>query len=205
MFHPSPSFFEAVPFIPEQSKPVGAAVVKGGWGAPLVVSEPTKPDWCDDIEKKKAFGEQLGKGRKPLDAALIVFNDRMADSLWAISHWLRDPVVLEVREAVENNINLLDKDQLSAKLLRFADEKSSAGFPLHESKDRLAAYKLYAEIQGMMPKTGIDLSSKTFVNNAMEITLVEAEREKEQEAKIINHVDIEPLPNALKIDLKLVG
>lgn len=177
----------------------------GGWGTPAPYVEPPKPDWHDDEAKKRLFGTRLGKGDKPLDAALLVFDNRMPDALWCVGNWQRDRIVLETRESVENEINLLDKDQLSAKLLRFADEKSQGGIPLHESKDRLAAYKLYAEIQGMMPKNGIDLSNKTFVNNAMTITLVEAEQEKEQEVKVIEHREIEPLENALPIELKLVG
>jgi hypothetical protein len=193
MWRPSSSHFE-----------VNRPPANNGWGSPIISREPEKPEWHSDIAKKKLFGTRLGKGDKPYDAAVFVF-EHQSDALWALTNWIRDPIVVETRESVENQINLLDKDQLSAKLLRFAEERSAQGFPLHESKDRLAAYKLYAEIQGMMPKNGIDLSSKTFVANAMQITLVEAEQEQKPETKIIEHVEDQPLENALQVNLKLVG
>lgn len=186
-----------------EAKPVASS--NGGWGSPQAYHEQPKPIWHSDIELKKAYGARLGKGDRPLDAALLVFNNVMCDALWAVQNWIRDPIVVETRETVENNINLLDKDQLSAKLLKFADEKTSAGNPIHESKDRLAALKLYAEIQGFVGKVNIDASQKTFINNAMEIVLVEADQQQ-TETKIINHVS-ESLEheNALQIDLQLVG
>lgn len=175
-----------------------------GWGLPSTPQEPYKPSWHADEAKKRAFGTQLAKGHKPLDAALIALGEDLQGALWAVQNLMRDPLVLETKENVENAVNLLDKDQLSVKLLKLADEKINGQYA-HEVKDRLAALKLYGEIQGMMPKNGIDLSKNTFVNNEMKITFVEAEPEKQNEVKIIEHKEMRDLDNALDINLKLVG
>ena len=174
------------------------------WSIPAMPSELQKPDWYGDIDKKVAFATRLGKGDRPLDAALFVF-EKQSDALQAVQLWSRDPLVVETREKVESETNLLDKDALSRKLLKFADEKTPAGNPIHESKDRIAAYKLYAEIQGYIGKINIDASQKTFNSNAMTITLVEAEQEQKTEIKTIEHRELAPLDNVLDIDLKLVG
>lgn len=194
MFHAPYPLFDATPPKPANN----------GWGLPSTPQAPYKPSWYQDEAKKRAFGTQLAKGHKPLDAALIALGDDLQGSLWAVQNWLRDAIVLETKENVENSVNLLDKDQLSVKLLKFADEKINGQFA-HEAKDRLAALKLYGEIQGMMPKNGIDLSKNTFVNNEMKITFVEAETEKQNEIKVIEHKEMRDLDNALDINLKLVG
>lgn len=178
--------------------------INNGWGLPSTPQAAYKPSWHADEAKKIAFGTQLAKGHKPLDAALNALGDDLQGALWAVQSWLRDPLVLETKESVENSVNLLDKDQLSVKLLKFADEKINGNFA-HEAKDRLAALKLYAEIQAMMPKNGIDLSKNTFVNNEMKITFVEAEPEKQNEVKVIEHKEMLDLENALDVNLKLVG
>lgn len=198
MLHVTP-YFEAP--APERPK----SIPNTNWHIPPTPVEQPKPAWYADEAKKIAFGTRLGKGDKPLDAALFVFDNRMADGLWACSNWVRDPLVVETRESVENQINLLDKDQLSAKLLKIAEERNAQGYPIHDAKDRATFYKLYAEIQGFVGKVNIDASQKTFNNNSMQITLVEAEPEKEIATKVIEHVELEPLENALQVDLKLVG
>ncbi len=198
MWRPKEPYFEIKP-------PSPSPQFNTDWSRPIAHVEPPKPEWHADIEKKQAFGRRLGKGDKPLDAALFVFDNRMADGLWAVQHWLRDPIVIETREIVEKEINLLDKDQLSAKLLRIAEERNQHGQPIHEAKDRAAFYKLYAEIQGFVGKVNIDASQKTFVNNEMKIVLVEAEQEQKSEIKTIEHIELAPLENALQVDLKLVG
>lgn len=193
MFTPPFPLFDVTP----KPKP------NNGWGLPSTPQEPYKPSWHANDAKKIAFGTQLAKGHKPLDAALIALGDDLQGSLWAVQSWLRDSLVLKTKETVENSVKLLDKDELSVKLLKLADEKINGQFA-HELKDRLAALKLYGELQGMMPKNGIDLSKNTFVNNEMKITFVEAEQEK-TEIKTIEHKELRDLDNALNVNLKLVG
>lgn len=195
MFCPEP-YFDATP------KAAAPSPWSTDWSIPPVSSEPWKPDYHDDSERKKAFGTRLGKGDKPFDAAMLALGNDQQGSLWAIQHWIRDPIVVETREAVENDINLLDKEQLCVKLLKMADEKINGQFS-HEMKDRTALLKLYAEIQGHIGKAVVDLSNKTFVNNEMKITFVEAEQEKQPIA--IEHQPQPGLDNALPVNLKLVG
>lgn len=194
MFVPPNPIFETKPL----------PTVNGGWGIPSPPSEPVRPVWHNDEVKKRAFGEALGKGMLPFDAAQSVIPN-VSEAMWALANWLRDPIVVAAREFVENNIKLLDKDSFLAKLLKFADEKTASGFPAHEAKDRISILRLYAEVQKFIGKVDVDLSQKTFVNNSMQITLVEAI--PEQEAKTIEHepIALKPLDNALEIDLKLVG
>ncbi len=193
-------WFTAEPL--EKPKPV-----HNGWtlAQPQAPQAPIVPVWADDKEKKTVFAKRLAKGDKPYDAAVFATGNN-ADGLWALSNWLRDPFVVLEREAAEAEINLLDKDQLSVKLLRFADEKTQSGQPLHESKDRIAALKLYAEIQGMIGNNvNVDLS-KTINNDnrVARITFVNPNSEPEKPTKIIEHPrkEIEPLKG---INLKLVG
>jgi hypothetical protein len=116
---------------------------------------------------------------------------------------LRDPIVVDAREAVENEINLLDKDQLLAKLLRFEGEKSPQGLPIHESKERLNALKLYAEIRGYLNKINIDASTINNNDNRMEIILVKAPDQKTEE-KVIEHSEVDEVYD-LGVNLKLVS
>ncbi len=167
---------------------------------------PQTPSWADDIDKKTVFAKRLAKGDKPYDAAVFALGNTQ-DALWALQNWLRDPFVVETRELAEAEINLLDKDQLSVKLLRFADEKTASGHPLHESKDRIAALKLYAEIQGMIGNNvNVDLSKTINNDNRIaRITFVNANPEPEKSVKTIEHrpkSENQPLKD---VNLKLVG
>ncbi len=179
------------------------APVRSAWDIPIAPREPEKPEWHGDIALKRAFGVRLGKGDKPLDAALLVFDNKMPDALWAVQNILRDPIVVDAREAVENEINLLDKDQLLAKLLRFEGEKSPQGLPIHESKERLNALKLYAEIRGYLNKINIDASTINNNDNRMEIVLVKAPDQKTEE-KVIEHIEVDEVYD-LGVSLKLVS
>lgn len=185
----------------EPSKPA-----HNGWALPSAPQALQIPDCANDTEKKLIFAKRLAKGDKPYDAAVFAFGNT-ADSMWAINNLVRDPFVVEAREVAESEINLLDKDQLSVKLLRLADEKTLSGQPLHESKDRIAALKLYAEIQGFVGNNvNVDLS-KTINNDnrVARITFVNANSEADAPTKIIEHkpkAEISPLKG---VNLKLVG
>ena len=180
-----------------------ARPLPAGWGT-LPVSEPYKPEWHLSIEKKRAFGARLGKGDRPLDAALLVFDNNQSDASWAVHNWLRDIIVVEEKERVENEVNLLDKDAFCRKLLKFADERTNQGFPAHDAKDRLKAWELYAEVQRFIGKVDVDLSNKTFVDNSMQIVLVEPEKTTEKEI-VIEQEKVISIDRDLGIELKLVS
>lgn len=178
-----------------------------GWGNPFAQSSSkVLPDgWQDDEARKKLYGIELSKGRNnPFQAACVLFEDT-SQALWASQHWINDPVVIAAKNEHKslNAEDLLDKDALARKLLNFADERDHTGkFYISEAKDRLAALKLYAEVQGFIGKIDINASTNTFTNNVMSIRLVKPE--PQQDNKIIEH-DSEPVMENSLPKIKLVS
>lgn len=189
---------------PAEPKPVEA---KSTW-IPVKATVPVR--WQDDEEKKQQFGIELAKlPESPFNAACAVFPTNTSQALWALQNWPNDPIVMASRDlyiqAVEENTNLLDKAALAAKLLKFSDEKTSDGkFYLYEGKDRLAALKLFAEVQGFIGKVNIDASTNfNQTNNEMKITFVEPENKEVKTIKpsvtIIDNEDNLEILNGLKL------
>jgi hypothetical protein len=162
----------------------------------------SKPLWADDEARKKLFGAELANHEKPFDAACIIF-EKTTDALWAANNWLTDPIVLTAKNAHQSatNLNLLDKDALAHKLLKFAEEKDRTGqFYIVDAKDRLAALRLYAEIQGYIGK--VDLHSTQNFINAMTIKFVKPENNniKTIDEPIVEKKDnVHPLPLNIKL------
>ncbi len=195
--------------------PVGSFEVKTigfqPWAKPMgelsKLNEP-EPAYRSDQGLKRLFGIEWAKNLKPFEAALVVFGDNTNAALWVSWNWITDPVVIAAKDAynqnTELNEKLLDKDQLAARLLKFAEEKDVSGrFYVLEGKDRLAAYKLFAEIQGFIGKFSIDASTNSFTNNELKITLVKPDTIIKKETKIIEQeAEIE---NNFPIDIKLVS
>lgn len=168
---------------------------------------PVEPAWRSDQGLKRQFGIELAKNAKPFEAALAVFPKETNNAVWVSWNWLNDPLVVASRDSyaqnVELNENILDKDQLAARLLKFAEEKDPSGrFYICEAKDRLAALKLYAEVQGFIGKLSIDASTNDFTNNELKLTLVKAVQ-KETVEIIEDEADLEP--TVLPLNLKLVA
>lgn len=112
----------------------------------------------DEDTLKKAFGIELARNPgQPFQAALAIFGDDTGLALKASQLWVRDPVVIAARDVYLGEhgaeIKLATKDELAAKILNFADEKNAEETRyLHDGKDRLTAYKLYAEVMGYIEK-----------------------------------------------------
>lgn len=168
------------------------------WTAP-------KPAIENEAEKKVLFGIELAK-EPAFKAACNVFNDT-GIALWVVANWSNDPVVIASKdkylEAVDSSATLLDKDQLAAKVLKFADEKNASNtFYLADAKDRLSALELYAKLKGYLNNK--DNSNFSFTHNNMIIKLVEPEKKAsiapivENDEEIQNH-------NVTPLKLKLVG
>lgn len=176
---------------------------------PKAAQEPAKPivpAWHNDEELKRRFGIELAK-HKPFEAGLAVFGEDTNSALWASWNWLADPLVVATKDAYAQNIELneklLDKEQFAAKMLQLADEKDPSGrFYILEGKDRLAAYKLFAEVQGFIGKLSIDASTNNITNNELKIILVKAEKIEQVAPTVIEQ---EPEKVALPLNLKLVG
>lgn len=166
------------------------------WNIPDIVDFSTTKDLSPIIEdmenKKKLFGIELGKGTNPFDAACLICGDNTNVALYISQHWLNDPIVIASKDlyfkTVYNSNELLDANQLAARLLEMAEEKDRNNlFYMLEGKDRLAALKLYAEVKGMIGKTAVDQSTKNFTFNKMVVKFVAPEKKD-------NNV-IDQLPN----------
>lgn len=170
---------------------------------PLV--EPALEDWQTNVELKKLFGTELAKGMKPFEGGVKVFPDDTNKALWISYHWLLDPVVIAAKDIytdiVASKETQLDKDGLCLKLLKFTEEKVN-NIPINDGKDRLTAFRLYAEIKGFVGKN-TDPSINNFINK-LEIVLVPSPKSNQLKDKVIEHEPIEMEVEPLPLDLKLV-
>lgn len=170
--------------------------------SPWQKMQPIKPVWADDSEKKKLFAAELAKNPNLLEAANKIFWQPQ-DAAWVIDNWAADPVVLAAKQEFEQPAsNLLDKDGLSRKLLKFSEEKDRTGqFYIVEAKERLAALRLYAEIQGFIGKVDINNSTNNYING-MTVKFVKSDKQ-ENDNKIIESsaatIDENPLPLNVKL------
>jgi hypothetical protein len=190
----------------------------GGWNDKIEPKSPwqtapiQKPAYQDDELLKKQFGIELAKSDTPFEAGCKVFGEDTTKALWASFNWLHDPIVTAARDIYLKTVQLssppLDKDQLAAKVLALADEKVLKNGVLVssiEAKDRIAAFKLYSEIQGFTGKVEIDNSTKNFTHNEMIIKLVKADDKKPVTIDQAPNIKSEnSLGNPSPISLKLV-
>lgn len=158
-------------------KPQGSFEAKPNpWVAQSVVADAQQTSWRDDPDKKRRFAQELSKHPTPFDAALVIFGSDTASALWASVHWLGDPDVQAVKEAVKANDKILDKDALCHKLKNISEEKSPQGYYIIEPKDRIACWKLYAEIQGYIGKVEAP-TFNNFANNNLKVVFVKPDND----------------------------
>lgn len=193
----------------------------GGWASTVPPESPwqtkpaPKPSYQDDEGLKKQFGIELAKAANPFEAACKIFVDT-SQALWVSTNWLADPIVIASRDVYLKTVELsappLDKNQLAAKVLALAEEKvlkNGVLVPSIEAKDRIAALKLYSEIQGYTGKVEIDNSVTNNTLNEMTIKLVKAEDSKpvtitqapNAKSEIVN----ENLPSPISLKLVKAG
>ena len=165
--------------------------------------EVAKPsNWQDDEASKRLFGIELNHHKTPIEAACAVFKDDTSKALWASQHWLTDPVVLAAKgeHNQREQAKLLDRDELSHRLLIFAEEKDPTGrFYISEGKDRLKAYELYAKVNGFIDKP--ENPNGPSIINEMKVIFVKPANENQ---KTIEHEEQQPV-NSLPVNLKLVS
>ena len=187
---------------------------KSPWQTAPAVQAP-KPAYQEDEGLKKAFGIELAKASNPFEAACKIFVDT-SQALWASTYWLADPLVIASRdiylETVELNKPPLDRNQLAAKVLALADEKiliNGVYRPTIEAKDRVAALKLYSEIQGFTGKVEIDNSVTNNTLNEMTIKLVRADDKKsvilDHAPNVKSEILNENLPSPISLKLVKAG
>lgn len=194
----------------------------GGWAATVPPVSPwtvgksasVPQAYQSDNNLKKSFGIELAKTANAFEAGCKVFGEDTNKALWVSVNWTNDAIVIASRDIYLKTVELgsppLDKDQLAAKVLALADEKilkNGVLIPTIDAKDRIAALKLYSEIQGFTGKVEIDNSTKTFQHNEMVIKLVKAEEKKPVVINSIPNVKSEKLNEISNspITLKLVG
>lgn len=189
---------------------------ENGWSTtPWPIPAEIIPAFNNDDEKKKAFGIELAKSHSsPFAAACEVFPDDTQAAIWVTQNWMLDPVVNAAKDlytkAVETGGSLLDKNQLLAKILKFADEKDlQSNRYVVDAKERISALKLYAEIQGYVGKVEIDQSTNyNHTNNEMKILLVRPANDIKEPAPVTidndeNEEEIDK--SSTPISLKLVS
>lgn len=129
----------------------------------------------DDDILKKAFGIELARNPgEPFQAALAVFGDDTGKALMASQMWLRDELVIQARDEYlgehGEEVKLASKDQLARQILDMAEATNIEGTRyLYDGKDRLAAFKLYAEVMGFIekPQTTINNNQVNTTNKVM--------------------------------------
>lgn len=187
----------------EVQPPLGWGKPVLGWSKPVEAPSPN-PSWANDENKKKLFGIELTKHETAFQAACAMFEDT-TQALWASHYWITDPIVLASKDLYNEAINLklLDKDGLAIKLLKFADEKGPNGYPTVDAKDRLAALRLFAEIQGFIGKVEATPSNTYNDNRVMKILLV---KPNNQNNKIVDTEVVQEQPEFKSVgNIKLVS
>lgn len=158
----------------------------------------------NEEEKKKLFGIELAKDHpNPFEAALLVFPDDTATSLWVSQNWLNDPVVIGSKDLYAATIGakskILDKDQLKVKLLSISEEKVHGRY-LATPQERLKALELYAKISGYIDQAKIELNNNTLIDNKMQIVLVKPQQKEElKEIDVTPNLDTLPPPVSIKL------
>ena len=204
-FTPKQRFFDVEPSL--------WVAAPSGWGSPPVAEVPRRPDFADDENLKKLYGIELAKNEDTFAAAIVIFPQNTGNALWASRNWVIDPAVIASRDIYKQKIDaeglMLSKDQLAAKLLKMEQERhpNNPRVFLHDSKDRLACLKLYAEVQGWIGKAADVQVNNSFTNNEMRIKFVEAEKKEAfavPKNRVIEH-DGEEKFDPLNLKVKLVG
>ncbi len=201
-----PDSFEVAPPL---KKPATAP-----WGAPAItvnneksIDRPAFIAFQITDELKKSFGIELAKASDAFKAACLICGDDNSKALWLMQNYSNDPVVVASKDlylkAAQNSDVLLDKDQLAARLLKMAEEKTANNaFYILDGKDRLKALELYAEVRGFTGKLAIDASTKNFTYQQIAVKFVKPET---KEPIIIDNNENQILNNKSPLKLKLVS
>lgn len=164
--------------------------------------QPSQPSFTDEV--KTAFGKAINTYKTSFEAACSIWWDTPT-ALWAAKFLVNDPVVQAAKVAgnTSENLKILDRQQLAAKLLDYADELDPSGrFRTVDHKDRLAYLRLYAELQGFVGK--VEFNPTQINNNTTNVRkIVFVKPSNNNEPKIIEATVEQVAPITTK--LKLVG
>lgn len=107
-----------------------------------------------DNEAKQEFAQAWAEDpSNPFRAALKVFDCDTGEALRIQRILSADPLVIKIKNEIENEVILPTKNQLALKALLAADEKSQDGARfVHDGKTRVMFMRLAAEIMGAVGK-----------------------------------------------------
>lgn len=148
----------------------------------------------ETVDEKKLFGKALGM--YPGDAwtaACSVFSDDPGKALNAAQNWVSDITVIEAKhEYLDANgkaLNVLTKEELAKKIITLADTTTI------DVRDRLNAFKLFAELMDYMPKpNNVNVNDNRQMHVTQHVMLVPtsnndddwAEKARVQQAKLVS-------------------
>ena len=167
------------------------------------------PDFADSDDLKKAFAIELALDVEPFRAALKVLDDDTPKALWASQNWPNDIAVIGYRDGYLKTLKAvekpLDKSEILSKIRAFAEDKINGHFAV-EAKERLNAWKLYAEISGFTGNNAaVDNTVNNVQNNLVKIVLVKPDS-KTIDHQVPNTNSKSEMSNELSLPkLKLVG
>lgn len=122
----------------------------------------------EEAEAKKAFA--LAWLREPKDAfkaALAVFGQDTRAALNASTFWINDSEVLAEKDRLIQAAENGEDSFLPSKVEMLSDLYQLTKSTYVEGKDKVAAFKLYAEVRGWTPKAGptVNVDNSKVVNN----------------------------------------
>jgi hypothetical protein len=169
----------------------------GGW---ILPTQDTIPQFSFTEADKVRFGKELGQNiNNPLVAAQKAFPDEPEKSLWASRNLLSDPVVTAAKDLILNSVqideDLVDKEQFCKAILE--DIRGSIGAEL---KDRIAGYKLLAEVRGFVGKNS-EPSGNQFTINELTVKFVGKETAKEEIKTIDATPEVAEFDDPIKLKL----
>ena len=140
----------------------------------------------ENLMKDMFAGALLRQPDNPFAAACKVFGLDTASALRAASEWINDTYVLtkqaELLDSLGEETFIPSRLTLARKVWELAESPGS------EKKDRIAAYKLYAEIQGYIEKgVGAIVNNNTIVNQNRVMVVKDFGDDDSWENKAVEH------------------
>ena len=133
-----------------------------------------KPKFDNESELKRLFAAKWAlQPSEPMQAALAL-GLGSGDAGYIAVTWTKDPDVIEIKNGIvqANGLNLPTKEDFALEILELGRSRSI------EAKDRIAAYKLYADIQGYVKPIHVGDNIQNNVN------LSENDLDKRLESKL---------------------
>lgn len=159
-----------------------------------VALAPWVQDERDASTLKKAFAAALLRfPNDPFKAALQLFPSNTLRALTVSQEWISDPFVLNAQSEL---IEELGEDHFLPSKLTLARRVFELGERERASQsERLAAFRLYAELRGFIEKPGFTVQNNTLINNQNRVMVMtdhgsnenwEA-KALEQQTKLVEH------------------